>query len=467
MDEQLRAAALGEIATQAGIERASFLNDAARQLDAFLHENREHIRELGGLVLIDDEPEYLAITAEGTFRSRTRYQDDAGEWVAETEVIESAGEIVEIYNPSDIYAAFAEAARIEAGLEPEPTAAEDLLEVAGVASEVGVEQEGQPEPAEGWAGYAGTPSTKDDAARMLYDLALTFQERSQRAEARLLDDFQDASENLAGVLGDSMVLEDDDERLWFRASGAFEAEVVPEVDGEGEGGWQPLTSSGGARPVLRSHGPLRRPGGSPGRPAPRRGARVRGRGRTDGDEQRRATRARARRLDRRALIRPADPTTDPTAGLASIAATTSVAIANPGAAQLAGPRAAADRRRGRRAHRITRGPARPATADLAGPEPGAARPGRPVRAPAGATPERAAAAGASRWPASTVSAAPSSFSPTSGRRGQSCCASTMATRCASTDRSAAASASMRAAGTCSWSATAREWPACGRSSTRP
>ena len=100
-------------------------------------ENRERIRELGGLVLIDDEPEYLAITAEGTFRSRTRYQDDAGEWVAETEVIESAGEIVEIYNPSDIYAAFAEAARIEAGLEPEPTAAEDLLEVAGVASEVG------------------------------------------------------------------------------------------------------------------------------------------------------------------------------------------------------------------------------------------------------------------------------------------------------------------------------------------
>lgn len=243
MDEQLRAAALGEIAMQAGIERASFLNDAARQLDAFLHENREHIRELGGLVLIDDEPEYLAMTAEGTFRSRTRYQDDAGEWVAETEVIESAGEIVEIYNPSDIYAAFAEAARIEAGLEPEPTAAEDLLEVAGVASEVGVEQEGQPEPAEGWAGYAGTPSTKDDAARMLYDLALTFQERSQRAEARLLDDFQDASENLASVLGDSMVLEDDDERLWFRASGAFEAEVVPEVEGEGEGGWQPLTSS--------------------------------------------------------------------------------------------------------------------------------------------------------------------------------------------------------------------------------
>jgi hypothetical protein len=244
MDDQLRAAALGEIATQAGIERASFLTDAARQFEAFLDENRERLRELGGLVLIDDEPDYLAIAADGTFRSRSRYQDDDGEWVAETEVIESAGELVEIYNPSDLYAAFAEAARQEAGLEPEPTAAEDLLEVAGIASEVGVEQEGEGEPDEDWVGQIGTPADKDDAARMLYDLALTFQERSQRSEARLLEDFQDSSAGLAAVLGDSLVLDDEDERLWYRANGAFEAEVVPEVeDGAEEGAWQPLATA--------------------------------------------------------------------------------------------------------------------------------------------------------------------------------------------------------------------------------
>jgi hypothetical protein len=195
------------------------------------------------LVLIDDEPEYLAITAEGTFRSRTRYQDASGEWVAETEEIESGGELVELYNPADLYAAFAEAARDEAGLEPQPTAAEDLLEVAGVASEVGVEQEQDEVPEEGWIDYIGTPSDKADAARMLYDLALTYQERSQRAEARLLDDFQDSSEGLATVLGDSMVLDDEDERLWYRASGAFEAEVVPEAADEGETRWQALTTS--------------------------------------------------------------------------------------------------------------------------------------------------------------------------------------------------------------------------------
>lgn len=243
MDDQLRAAALGEIATQAGIERASFLTDAARQFEAFLADNRERLRDLGGLVLIDDEPEYLAVAADGTFRSRTRYQDDDGEWVAETEVIESAGELVEIYNPADLYAAFAEAARIEAGLEPEPTAAEDLLEVAGIASEVGVEQEGPVEPDEEWVGQIGTPVDKQDAARMLYDLALTFQERSQRSEARLLEDFQDSSAGLAAVLGDSLVLDDEDERLWYRASGAFEAEVVPEAEDGEEGAWQPLATA--------------------------------------------------------------------------------------------------------------------------------------------------------------------------------------------------------------------------------
>jgi hypothetical protein len=241
MDDQLRAAALGEIATEAGIERNSFLSDAARQFNSFLDANRERIRELGGLVLIDDEPEYLAITAEGTFRSRTRYQDSSGEWVSETEDIESGGELVELYNPADLYAAFAEAARVEAGLDPEPTAAEDLLEVAGVSPDAGVEQEPEAEADDDWVAHIGAPRDTADAARMLYDLALTFQERSQRSEARLLDDFQESSEGLAAALGDNLILEDEDERLWFRANGAFEAEVVPEVEGE-EPSWQALSS---------------------------------------------------------------------------------------------------------------------------------------------------------------------------------------------------------------------------------
>src|SRR5690349_18619103 len=139
MTDERNGALLGEIAMEAGIERASFLTDATEQLDRFLRTNRERIRDLGGMVLIDDDPDYLSIAPDGTFRSRTRYQDaTTGEWVAETEVIESAAELVELYNPADIYAAFAEAAREEAGLPNQPTGAEDLLEVAGISAAEGV-----------------------------------------------------------------------------------------------------------------------------------------------------------------------------------------------------------------------------------------------------------------------------------------------------------------------------------------
>ena len=45
--------------------------------------------------------------------TRTR---SPGEWHSETEVIESAAELVELYNPAEVFAAFAEAAREQAGL---------------------------------------------------------------------------------------------------------------------------------------------------------------------------------------------------------------------------------------------------------------------------------------------------------------------------------------------------------------
>jgi hypothetical protein len=243
MDDQQRAGLLGELATQAGMERSSFLDEAAEQFIRFLETNRERLADIGGLVLIDDDPEYLAVTAEGTFRSKSRFQDDDGAWVSETEEIESGAELVEIYNPADLYAAFAEAARDEAGLDPQPTGAEDLLETAGIAPSTGVEQEPEAEPDEAWLDRIPTPTDKPEAARYLYDLALTFQERSQRSEARLLEEFEDAAGGLAAVYGDSKVAEDEDERLYFKATGAFEAEVVPEYDENDEPVWQTLSSS--------------------------------------------------------------------------------------------------------------------------------------------------------------------------------------------------------------------------------
>src|SRR3990172_12809674 len=111
MDSQ-RNDLLAEMARDAALERSDFLVRAGEQLEKFLGDQGDRIRELGGLTLIDDDPDYLAIAPDGTFRSRSRVYDEAtGEWQSDTEIIETGGELVELYNPADIYQAFADAAR--------------------------------------------------------------------------------------------------------------------------------------------------------------------------------------------------------------------------------------------------------------------------------------------------------------------------------------------------------------------
>jgi hypothetical protein len=237
---------LGEIAGDAALERSDFIVQATEQLRKFLNANKERINELGGLVLIDDDPDYLSIAPDLTFRSRTRYLDDlTGDWTSETEVIENASELIELYNPADIYQAFADAAREGAGLEAEPTAEGDLLDTAGIGPDETVTI-GAGDPyaaaADEWAATQPEPVEVEDdelAAQRLYDLALEFQERSQRSEARLLEQFEDASSVLIGKIGDLIVNDDEDERLTLTASGEFRAEVLTEEENE----WRPLTTA--------------------------------------------------------------------------------------------------------------------------------------------------------------------------------------------------------------------------------
>ena len=108
---------LGELASDAALERSDFLVQSTDQLRRFLDRHKDRIAAIGGLTLIDDDPDYLSVAPDLTFRSRSRYQDElTGEWISETEVIETAAELVELYNLADIYAAFAEAAKEAAGL---------------------------------------------------------------------------------------------------------------------------------------------------------------------------------------------------------------------------------------------------------------------------------------------------------------------------------------------------------------
>ncbi len=233
---------LGELARDAALERSDFLTRSAEQLHGFLTANAARINEIGGLTLIDDDPDYLSIAPDLSFRSRARYQDEAtGEWISETEVIESSSELVELYNPADIYAAFAEAAREAAGLEPEPTAADDLLNVAGIAPEETMAPAADDAYAAAADEWAATQSADADdpesAAHRLYDIALTYQERSQISEAHLLDQFEATVAPLAAHLGDIIVIDDDDERLTLTGAGRLVAEVVPEG---AEGEWRKL-----------------------------------------------------------------------------------------------------------------------------------------------------------------------------------------------------------------------------------
>jgi hypothetical protein len=240
-----RSELLGALASDAALERGDFLTTATEQLRRFLDANGQRITALGGLTLIDEDPDFLSIAPDLTFRSRSRYLDDAtGEWVSETEIIETAGELVELYNPADVYAAFAEAAREAAGLPPEPTGAEDLLEVARIPTSdaVGLD-DAYAAAADQWAAgesRLAEPPDEETAAQRLYDLALSFQERSQQAEARLLEDFADVSARVSEKLGDVVVVDDDDERLLLKAGVGFRGEVVPD-DADGE--WRNLQSA--------------------------------------------------------------------------------------------------------------------------------------------------------------------------------------------------------------------------------
>ena len=235
---------LGELASDAALERSDFLVTAGEQMQRFLEANRKRIDALDGLVLIDDDPDYLAIAPDLTFRSRSRYQDaETGQWVSETEVIESAAELGELYNPSDVYQWFTEAAREAAGLAPEPTGADDVLATANVAGEDTPaldEDRAYAEAADTWAArHPRGADTEEEAAGSLYDLAVDFLDRSQKTEASLLARFEEAAGPLSARIGDIIIVDDDDERLFLTASGRFSGEVVAEG---AEGEWKKLGS---------------------------------------------------------------------------------------------------------------------------------------------------------------------------------------------------------------------------------
>jgi hypothetical protein len=243
---------LAEMARDAALERSDFLVRAGEQLERFLSDQADRIRELGGITLIDDDPDYLAIAPDGTFRSRSRVYDEVtGEWQSDTEIIETGGELVELYNPADIYQAFADAAREGVWAEE----AED-----GSARDSGDDGDRFGAPIDGADPYAaaadqwaaGQPvvpeaDTPEAAAAALYELALDLQERSQRSEAGLLEQFENAASALMSRVGTVVIVDDLDEHLELTGAG-FRGKVIP----EGETQWTDLM---GPEDVVRFYDP--------------------------------------------------------------------------------------------------------------------------------------------------------------------------------------------------------------------
>ena len=229
-----RNALLAEMAREAEFERSDFLVRAGEQLERFMRQHAARIQQLGGLVLIDDDPDYLAVAPDGTFRSRSRVFDEVrNEWVAETEAIENAAELVEIYNPADILQAFADAEA--AGVAPGAADGDGAEGEDGAAA-----SDPYAAAADQWA--AGQPDVPevddaDSAAVALYELALDFQDRSQRTEAGLIASYENAATGLLGFIGTVTIVDDDDENLSLGAGG-FKGRVVQ----EGSPDWQDISS---------------------------------------------------------------------------------------------------------------------------------------------------------------------------------------------------------------------------------
>ena len=240
---------LGELAGDAALERSDFLVQSTEQLRKFLDRHRERIATIGGLTLIDEEPDYLSIAPDLTFRSRSRYLDDVtGEWVSETEVIEPAVGTRRAVQPGrhlrGLRRGRTRGGRAGRRTDRQCRPARDRRDLdrgdprhrrRGSLCRRGGLVGGRPGPE--------APLDADDdeqAAHRLYDLALEYQEGSQRSEAHLLEQFEGMAANLISVIGDLVIVDDDDERLVLTATGKFRAEVVPE---DSEGIWRNLETT--------------------------------------------------------------------------------------------------------------------------------------------------------------------------------------------------------------------------------
>lgn len=207
-----RLTALRELAAEADLERRDFLYEATEQLRRFVDANRERLAEIGPIKLADDEQDYLVYhPVDDTWQTRLTYQDPAdNEWYDEEQVIDTVAELVELYNPADVFAWLIEAAK-------DPVAhlvAADELEREEELVEAARDDDWQ----------AGLPPSQQEtlAAQRLWQLADAYRAQLAGAQAQHLREFIANAEDVLARTGDLELLDEADDVLVLRSDGRFD-----------------------------------------------------------------------------------------------------------------------------------------------------------------------------------------------------------------------------------------------------
>jgi hypothetical protein len=210
-----RIVALRELAAEAELERRDFLYEATEQLRRFFEANRDRLREIGPIKLVDDEQDYLVYhPIDETWTTRLTYQDPAdSEWYDEEQVVETFAEVIELYNPADILAWLMEAAR-------DPTT--HLIPADELAHE---EEPVEPGDEEDWQAELPTTQQETLAAQRLWQLADAYRGQIGGQQSLLLREFVANAEEVLQRTGDLVLLDEEDDSLVLRADGRFETSM--------------------------------------------------------------------------------------------------------------------------------------------------------------------------------------------------------------------------------------------------
>jgi hypothetical protein len=210
-----RLVALRELAAEAELERRDFLYEATEQLRRFLDQNRERLREIGPIKLVDNEQDFLVYhPVDETWTTRLTYQDPAdSEWYDEEQLVDTISELVELYNPADIFAWLMETAK---------DAPAHLIAADELARE---EELVEPGAGDDWEAELPPPQQETLAAQRLWQLADAYRAQLGTAQAQILREFSANAEEVLRRTGDLSLLDETDDILVLRADGRFETSL--------------------------------------------------------------------------------------------------------------------------------------------------------------------------------------------------------------------------------------------------